>query len=472
MKAEILLIEDDQALAASFERVLKSEGYSVTSANRGDEGLRLAQVRSPELVITDLRLPGLGGLEIVSELHKLKPKLPIILITAHGTTQTAIDATKLGACEYLRKPFQVEDLLELVAQAVQRARLMSEPVQVGEAGTGGHSLIGQSRPMQNLYKEIGRVAGTSVTVLIRGESGTGKELVARALYQNSQRAEKPFIAVNCGAIPETLLESELFGHERGAFTGALARRVGRFEQAHGGTLFLDEIGDLAGSTQVKLLRVLQEKSFRRVGGEEVVNVDVRVLTATHRDLEAALETKDFREDLYYRLNVVTLRVPPLREHVEDIPDLVRYFIQRYAHELAVENPSIRPEAVEFLKAQTWPGNVRQLENIIRQALLLAGPFAIGPDHLRQALARAAVPPRELRQAHTEYIAGLLARAQTGEIADVYDRMLSDLEPELFTQALKLAQGNQTKVAHWLGWGRLRLREKLVELGFHSPAQRG
>ena len=265
MKPRILLIEDDASTAAALQKVLRAEGYDVDVAARGDDGLAQACQQSYHVVVTDLRLPGLDGLELVAQLHAAKPKQPIILTTAHGTTETAIEATKLGACDYLLKPFEADELLDLVASAVASSRLMSEPLEIGEARLNQSAIIGNSRAMQAIYKEIGRVAATPATILIRGATGTGKELIARAIYQHSARADKPFIAINCAAIPDTLLESELFGHERGAFTGAQARRIGRFEQAHGGTIFLDEIGDLNANTQGKLLRVLQERSIQRLG---------------------------------------------------------------------------------------------------------------------------------------------------------------------------------------------------------------
>jgi DNA-binding NtrC family response regulator len=320
--------------------------------------------------------------------------------------------------------------------------------------------------MQAIYKEIGRVAATSATVLIRGATGTGKELIARAIYQHSDRADKPFIAVNCAAIPDALLESELFGHERGAFTGAQARRIGRFEQASGGTIFLDEIGDLNANTQGKLLRVLQERCIQRLGSESNIPVDVRVLAATHRDLETAIKEKEFREDLFYRLSVVTLALPPLSARPEDVPQLARYFIQRYGKELGLESPSVQPEAISFLQSQPWPGNVRELENVIRQALLLARPFAISLDHVQQVLAKTRKPAAITSQSHSAYITDLLARTQSGELQDAYARLIGDLEPELFKQAIELAQGNQAKAARWLGVTRLKMREKLIEFGIH------
>src|SRR6266516_6874108 len=286
---KILLIEDDASIVGGLKKELQVEGYEVTVAERGDNGLAQAKAQPFDVVITDLKMPGLSGLELVEQLHATKPKLPIILVTAFGTTETAIEATKLGAYDYLLKPFDMAELLDLVAKSVACNRLMSEPVEMGEARPNQSAIVGNSRAMQAVYKEIGRVAATAVTVLIRGETGTGKELVARAIYQHSGRAAQPFIAVNCAAIPETLLESELFGHDRGAFTGAHTRRIGRFEQADRGTIFLDEIGDMSLPLQQKLLRVLQEKTIERVGGKDIIPVDARVIAATHRDLGAAVQ---------------------------------------------------------------------------------------------------------------------------------------------------------------------------------------
>jgi nitrogen regulation protein NR(I) len=464
MKANLLLIEDDSSTASALQKVLREEGYSVQVAARGDDGLAAAREQSFDVVITDLKLPDVNGLDLVAQLHAAKPKLPIILMTAHGTTETAIEATKLGAYEYLLKPFDADDLFDLVAAAVGSSRLMSEPVELGEARAGQLAIVGNSRVMQAIYKELGRVAATPVTVLIRGATGTGKELIARALYQHSNRGHKPFIAVNCAAIPETLLESELFGHERGAFTGAQARRIGRFEQAHEGTIFLDEIGDLNANTQAKLLRVLQDRCIQRLGGSESIPVDVRVIAATHRDLETAIREREFREDLFYRLSVVTITLPALRERADDIPDLVRFFIQRYTRELAVESPSIQPEAIVYLQNQPWPGNVRELENVVRQALLLAKPFGIALEHVQQVTEKARKPAALNQQTHAAYVTELLAAAQRGEVVNAYSKMIADLEPELFQQAIQLAQGNQAKAARWLGVTRLKMREKLNELG--------
>ena len=468
---KILLIEDDASIVGGLKKELQIEGYEVAVTGRGDEGLAQAKGQPFDVVITDLKIPGLSGLELVEQLHAAKPKLPIILVTAFGTTDSAIEATKLGAYDYLLKPFDMAELLDLVAKSVACNRLMSEPVAMGEARSNQSAIIGNSRAMQAVYKEIGRVAATAVTVLIRGGTGTGKELVARAIYQHSSRAAQPFIAVNCAAIPETLLESELFGHERGAFTGAHARRVGRFEQANHGTLFLDEIGDMSLSTQVKLLRVLQEKYIQRVGGNEKIPVDVRVLAATHRDLETALKETQFREDLFYRLSGVTITLPPLSHRPEDIPDLVKYFMQRSCGEVGVDAPSIQPEAIAFLQNQAWPGNVRELENVVRQALLLARNYPIGLEHAREAYARTRKSVLISDQSIAGYFSELLAKAQRGEVEGVHARMSEEMERELFTRAIQLAEGNQARAARWLGVTRTTMREKLIHFGLHPTGEK-
>ncbi len=465
-RPKILLVEDDIGIAAALKKDLQAEGYEVAVAARGDEGNSRAQQESWDVVITDLKMPGLSGLDLVAQLHAAKPKLPIIMMTAFGTTETAIEATKLGAYDYLLKPFDMTEMLDLVAKAVGSSRLMSEPLEMGELRSAQSAIIGNSRAMQAIYKEIGRVAATTVTVLIRGETGTGKELVARAIYQHSARAAQPFIAVNCAAIPETLLESELFGHERGSFTGAHARRIGRFEQANRGTVFLDEIGDLSLSTQVKLLRVLQEKYIQRVGGNEKVPVDARVLAATHRDLETAIRERQFREDLLYRLSAVTITLPPLSERTEDIPQLVKYALLRAAAEMDVQSASIQPEAVAFFQSQAWPGNVRELENVVRQSLLLARAYPVSLDHAQQAYARTRKSAATPDQTIATYFTDLLARAQREELVGVRSQMIEEMERELFTRAIQLAQGNQAKAARWLGVTRTTMREKLVHFGQH------
>ncbi len=468
---KLLLIEDDRRTAQSLERVLKAKGYAVSLADRGDEGLKRAKNETFDVVVTDLRMPGMGGLELVRELHAAKPRLPIVLMTAFGTTETAINATKHGAFEYLLKPFEMPELIEVVGRALASARLMTEPVEVGNDKTDGQAIVGRSRAMQMVYKEIGRVAGTVATVLIRGQTGTGKELVARAIYQHSERAAKPFIAVNCAAIPETLLESELFGHERGAFTGADQRRIGRFEQAHQGTLFLDEIGDMSAFTQAKLLRVLQDKVIQRVGGKENIPVDVRIIAATHRDLEKAIAEKHFREDLYYRLSSVVIRLPPLRERAEDLPDLAGYFSRRFSKELNLAGSALQPEALAWLGEQSWPGNVRELENIIRQALLLSRGYPIARQHF-EAVAAKSTEPASVASGGASIEASIdewLKAAKDGATLDVHAKAFEAMERVLFSRAIALAQGNQAKAARWLNVSRQTMREKLRAFGLKDEA---
>jgi DNA-binding NtrC family response regulator len=439
---------------------------------RGDAGLGRARQEDFEAVITDWKLPGLNGLDLVRELHTAKPRLPIILMTAHGTFETAIEATKLGAYDYLLKPFEMPEFLRMVEKAVASRRLMMEPVELGRHGEARDAIVGSSRIMQSLYKEVGRIASKDVDVLVRGETGTGKELIARAIYHYSDRAKAPFIAINCAAIPETLLESELFGHERGAFTGAEMRRIGRFEQADHGTIFLDEIGDMTLGTQVKLLRVLQHKCLQRLGGKEEIGVNVRVVAATHRDLENAIKQKQFREDLYYRLSVVVITIPPLREREEDVPELVEYLLRKYAKELGVEHPSIQPEAMVLFQAQNWPGNVRELENVVRKVLLLCQGYTINADHVRTALARSGSSGTPGQLSLREHADTLLAAAQRGELSDAHARLLEAAEREIFGRAIELARGNQAKAARWLGVSRLTTREKLTHFGLHPAQEQG
>ena len=463
---KILLIEDDAAIVMTLRRVLSEEGHSVAVEKRGDAGLALACADPFEVVITDMKLPGLDGLELVRRLHAERPRLPIILMTAHGTTETAIQATQSGAYDYLLKPFEIPEFLQLVEKALTSSRLMSQPVELGAPGAAREALVGKSRQMQSIYKEIGRIAARPVNVLIRGETGTGKELIARAIYQHSDRSKAPFIAINCAAIPETLLESELFGHERGAFTGAELRRIGRFEQADQGTIFLDEIGDMTPATQVKLMRVLQERCVQRLGGKETIPVNVRVIAATHRDLETAVREKQFREDLYYRLSVVEITLPPLRDRKEDIPDLVRFFLRKHAAEMGVEDPSIHDEALQYLQAQNWAGNVRELENVVRKVLLLAQGYTINLDHVRAAALRTTPKINAAAQTLREQVDELLAAAQRGELSDACARLLLSAEKELYSRAIELAQGNQARAARWAGVSRLTMREKLRHFGLH------
>ena len=383
----ILIVDDDDQLRRSFHKLLVEEGYAVESAASGEDGLQKIRQSLPDLVILDMRLPGMNGLETFRAVHRLDPKLPVVIMTAFGTTEHAIEATKLGAFDYVLKPFDIPGMLGIIRQALEAGRFMRTPVDMdGSPGlTSRDALVGRSRSMQEVYKAIGRVSSTEATVLIRGESGTGKELVARAVYSHSLRADKPFQVINCVAIPENLLESELFGFEKGAFTGAAHRRVGKIEQAHGGTVFLDEIGDMPFGIQSKILRLLQERSIERLGGRETIPVDVRIIAATNRDLESALQCGRFREDLYYRLKVVTILLPPLRERLEDIPLLADYFLARYSAELDMDNPGITREAAAMLKTHAWPGNVRELANAVQKALIFNRGAPIQSHEILQAV---------------------------------------------------------------------------------------
>lgn len=458
----ICLIEDDASARLSLERVLRREGLEIGSHPDGVSGLRAALAEDFDCVLTDFRMPGMSGLDLVEALRRKLPDLPVVLMTAHGTTDVAIEATRRGAFEYILKPFEMDEMIAVVVRAATAARRAREKVVFGAEQSPETALIGQSRAMQAVYKEIGRVAGKPVTVLLLGETGTGKELVARALWQYGDRSDRPFVAVNCAAIPSGLLESELFGHEKGSFTGADARRVGRFEQAKGGTLLLDEVADLPLDTQAKLLRVLQERVLSRVGGTEALPVDVRVIASTHRDLGGLVAAGKFRQDLWYRLNVVAIALPPLRERREDIPDLVNYFVARYGPELGGAVP-VQPSAMKHLAAQPWPGNVRELENAVKRALLLARGFAITEE-----LARTALVPVPLAAVGAENgqhtIAELCERSLTaarrtpgfGAAATAF----AALEAELLRRALAATSGNLTQMAQLLGWSRLTTREKL------------
>jgi DNA-binding NtrC family response regulator len=469
-KASILLIEDDPIVAESLKRLL-NEHYQVETAATAEDGLARAETCDFHVVVTDLHMPGISGLDFIKALHPAKPNLPIVLMTAHHTTDTAIEATKSGAYDYVLKPIiDLEAFFKVIENAVATRALTAKPVAMGEDKVAHDAIIGRSRAMQHVYGEIGRVAARPVTVFVRGETGTGKELVARAVYQHSDRLDRPFIIVNCVAIPETLLESELFGHEQGAFTGAHTLRIGKFEQANHGTIFLDEIGDMSVGTQAKLLRVLQERVIQRVGGNETIRVDVRVIAATHRDLEQAVQGKTFREDLYYRLNDAVIRLPALRERREDIPDLVHYFLHQQETGSPVQ-PGITDEALRLLQYRSWPGNVRELRNTIHKAVLLAGGFPIDPGIIRRALDQTSTARTETKRTLQAYVSELLEGAERDAQTNVAAAVTEWAERELYGQAILLAEGDQTKVANWLGVSRPTVRERLRRFGVHPGSDR-
>ncbi len=464
-RAKILIIDQIDE-AESLADLLRIRGFLCEVVS--DQAKATASLKSPQFdcVITECALENLDGMKLVSEQHTKNPKLPIIMLTAHGSSDTAIAAIQAGAYDCLLKPVDIEELNDVLCRAVEDAQRMSKPVEIGEVYPDQDTIVGKSRAMRDIYKQLGRIAAQPVTVLIRGETGTGKELIARAIYQHGHRAHKPFVAVNCAAIPEALLESELFGHEKGSFTGADKLRLGRFEQAHGGTLFLDEIGDLDLALQAKMLRVLQEKTIQRVGGSQDIPVDVRVIAATHRNLEKMVSDEAFREDLIYRLNVATITIPPLRERREDIPALIDYFLTRFAAEYGIEGPSIAPKAVDFLKNQDWPGNIRQLQNVIRRALLASRGYTIGWQDCRDILEDSEVAERDAPPGFERMVADTLSRVVNGEIEAALPDLTEQFEREVYGQAIKLSGGNQAKAARWLGVSRLTLREKLRQYGMH------
>jgi two-component system nitrogen regulation response regulator GlnG len=400
----------------------------------------------------------------------------VILVTGHGTTELAIEAIKEGAFEYLLKPLELADLRAVIGRALQSSLLMRVPAalpeEAPETGSSGDPLLGRCAAMQEVYKAVGRVARQDVTVLILGESGTGKELVARAIYQHSKRADKPFTAINCAAIPETLLESELFGHEKGAFTGADRKRIGRFEQAHGGTIFLDEVGEMTPLTQAKILRLIQEQKFERVGGGETVETDVRLIAATNADLEKLADDGRFRKDLYFRLNVFTIRLPPLRERGEDLPLLVEHYVKRFARELGKPVADIPPDVQALLKAYPWPGNVRELQSVVKQSLLQMGGSVLLPDFLPPYVLGKGPPskPETAAEAHTSAPAGVFdwdqfvnGRIDAGS-ENLYSESLERMEREVLVRVLKHTDGNQLQAARILGITRGSLRNKIRALG--------
>src|SRR4051812_1624336 len=377
--SKLLLIDDEVDVQYSFQRIFDSPEIELKTASSGEDGLKMVPDFKPDLVIMDVRMGGITGLETLRRMRQMDSKLPVILMTAYGTTQTAIEAMKLGAYDYLLKPFDVPKLKDIIFNALKAASDMRQVVSYQpllEKEDYELDIVGRSEPMQQVFKLIGQLAGSDATALITGESGTGKELVARAIYHHGNRSQHAFLAVNCAAIPEQLLESELFGHERGAFTGATMQRIGKFEQCHRGTIFLDEIGDMTPATQTKILRVLQSGSFDRVGGNQPIQVDVRIIAATNRGLEEAVAKRQFREDLFYRLNVVRVHMPALRERKADIRLLVNYFLKKFAREQEQAPKSVGPGVVKVLEKYHWPGNVRELENVIRRALVVAKGDAI------------------------------------------------------------------------------------------------
>jgi len=454
MKPTILIVEDEAPMRRLLEISLGEEGYTTHAVDNAEAALKFIERGSVDLALTDLKLPAMSGLELLEAAHRVRADLPFIVMTAYGSVESAVGAMKAGANDYVLKPFSLDEIKLVVARALDVRRLHEENRDLREALGQRYDLpgiIAQSPKMQEALGLVERVAPTSSTVLICGESGVGKDLIARAIHQRSRRARGPFIKINSTAIPENLLESELFGYEKGAFTGAATSKPGKFELADGGTLFLDEIGDVPPPVQVKLLRVLQEREFERLGGTKTVKVDVRLVAATNRDLRAALEDGTFREDLYYRLNVVPINLPPLREHKEDIPALATLFLRKYSQASGKKIDNITPAAMERLTQFHWPGNVRELENVIERAVALAQGTVLEPDDILIDTP----PPKPASGAPAFLPEGVT---------------LEQWEDEMIREAMRRAGGNKSQAARLLGLSRNALRYRLSKLGFADDAE--
>jgi nitrogen regulation protein NR(I) len=474
---KLLVVDDDSLILDCFTHAFSSADFEVHTAMNPVEAISLFRQHSFDTVVADIRLQKSNGLELLRDLQSLDTRIPVILMTGHGTANSAIDAMRHGAFEYLLKPLDLDVLQAVIDRALEASRMSRTPAMISsdiEAdGNDGDLIIGQCTAMQEVYRQIGRVAGQDVTVLILGESGTGKEVVARAIYQYSKRAGRPFLAINCAAIPENLLESELFGHEKGAFTGAERKRIGKFEQCDKGTLFLDEIGDMTPLTQTKVLRVLQDQQFERVGGSEMVQTNVRIIAATNRKLTEMMEQGTFRSDLYYRLNVYTIHLPPLRERIGDLPLLVNYFLKRFNRELDKVVNHVSPEAMDRLTKYKWPGNLRELQSVLKHAVVEASGLVILPEFLPdavhgsaatetststvRAISRVESPDELTRFIHERILAGT---------ENLYDEVTQRVEFTLLTELLQRVEGNISRASTILGISRSTLRTKLAVLGIN------
>lgn len=469
---KILIVDDEKSVRYSFRKLLNTGQYELYEAGGFDEALQVLQQISPDLSIVDIEMPGKSGLELLQELRTLKPLMPVLVMTAYGSGDRVIKAMKYGAYEYIEKPFEIPLLIRLIEEALASVRSSHSATGIKgakdktrasrDSNSPQAMIIGESPAIKDVYKLIGRVASSDASILVTGESGTGKEMVARAIHHYSDRAHKPFIAVNCAAIPETLLESELFGYEKGAFTGANKDKPGKFEEAHQGTLFLDEIGDMGLSLQSKLLRVLQEGIIDRLGSSKSLRVDVRIVTATNRNLETLIARKAFREDLYYRIRVVTIALPPLRMRKEDIPLLVQHFLNKHLAEQKSEHVSLLPQTMQKLLEYSWPGNIRELENTIKRALILAKGNIISPDLIapEMPMGANAIAPKH---APLDYYLQDEWLKQEGKI---YDLAFQAFEKDLLQWALTQTSMNQAKAARLLGISRVMLHERIerYELG--------
>jgi DNA-binding NtrC family response regulator len=467
----LLVIDDDRLILDCFRFVLPQSEVALHTASSVKEARAKYAALKPDAVLLDVQLPDGSGLDLYRQLRAIDSRTPIIFMTGQGTSETAIEAMRLGAYDYIVKPFDPDNVAALLTRAFDISRLMRVPalLESQDQEEGGELLLGHCAAMQEVYKAIGRVAPQDVGVLILGESGTGKEMVARAIYHYSKRAQGPFLAINCAAIPEQLLESELFGHEKGAFTGAERRRIGKFEQCNGGTLFLDEIGDMTPLTQTKVLRVLQDQRFERIGGNETISTNVRVVAATNRDLEQLMKSGQFRSDLFYRLNVYTIRLPALRERGADVPLLVEFFLKRFRQELGKDVQTIAPETMELLSRYSWPGNVRELQSVVKQAMLQAGgPVLLPeflPDPLRSEMGVSAAPASPAFD-----IRGSVQRAVQAGSNKVYEEVLHPVERFVLVEVLRYTGNNQSQAARILGITRQTLKNRLAALGLERAKE--
>lgn len=463
----LLVIDDETSILKAFERAFKSDTTTVSTARTASDGERLFVETRPDVVVVDLSLPDKSGLECFKQLRKIDARVPVIFITGHGTVETAIEATKLGAYDYLFKPLELDEIRKLLAKAFNLSRMVHvQPMLENDSDTAGDAIVGRCRAMKDVYLAIGRVASQNLTVLLQGESGTGKEVVAQAIFHHSTRCNGPFQVINCAAIPDTLLESEIFGHEKGAFTDAHRQRIGKLEQADKGTLFLDEVGDMSPMTQAKLLRVLQDQTFERVGGNTPIKVDTRIIAASNHDLKALVSAGLFRADLYFRLSVVTIHLPPLREREDDLRVLAEYFLRKYSNEFGKDIRTLAPETLKLLEQYHWPGNVRELESVMKQSLLTARGNILLPDFLPPLMANH--QQRDAASTENVYLspAFVSARLEAG-CDNLYEEVVVAAERQLLLQVLKHTKGNQLRAAGSLGMSRVTLRSKLKLLGIDA-----
>lgn len=463
----LLVIDDEVSILRAFERAFTSDTTRVLTAKTGGEGEDLFRSAEPDVVIIDLSLPDTTGLECFKRLRLVDPRVPFIFITGHGTVETAIEATKLGAYDYLFKPLELDEIRSVLDKAFNLSRMVRvQPLLAGEEDTVADAIVGRCRAMKEVYKAIGRVAAQNLTVLLLGESGTGKEVVAQAIYHHSERARGPFQAINCAAIPDALLESEMFGHEKGAFTDAQRQRIGKLEQADGGTLFLDEVGDMSPMTQAKLLRVLQDSSFERVGGNTQIKVDVRIIAATNHDLKKLVSEGLFRLDLYYRLSVVSIHLPPLREREDDLKILAEYFLRKYSKEFGKDIRAIAPETLKLLEAYHWPGNVRELESVMKQSLLTARGNILLAEFVPHLVVEETHSIHSTTDCETLSESFIAQRIAAGS-DNLYGEAIATAERKLLSQVLEHTAGNQLKASGILGISRVTLRSKLKSLGIDA-----